>query len=329
MKKRVAIIGAGISGLTLARALHEQCEVTVFEKARGVGGRMSTRYADPFYFDHGAQFFTARDASFQRYLSPLIESGLVAPWTGKVITLEAEKAATDRLWFEPHYVAVPNMNSLCKSLAEKLTVLSSVEVAPLTVKASDGWHMEDKNGNSLGVFDWVISTAPPVQTLRLLGHHLPAEHPMHKTRLLGCYTLMIGFNQRWEKSWIGAKIQHSPLEWIAINTTKPGRNKDVTCMVVHTSNAWAEEHIADDMQQAELFLRREFERVTKIDTGSADYFACHRWRYALAENAPASAGFMDDSQGLAATGDWCSSSRIEEAWLNATALAAQLTALAQ
>ena len=327
MKKRVAIIGTGISGLTLAGALDEHYEVTVFEKARGVGGKMSTRYADPFYFDHGTQFFTARDASFQRYLSPLLASGLIAPWTGKVITLEAEKESTDRLWFEPHYVAVPNMNSLCKLLAEKLTVLCSVEVAPLTEKTSDGWHIADKNGNPLGVFDWVISTAPPVQTICLLGHHLPAEHPIHKTRLLGCYTLMIGFNQRWEESWIGAKIQYSPLEWIAINSSKPGRNKNVTSIVVHTSNAWAEEHINDDMQQAELFLRREFERITKIDTRSADYFACHRWRYAFADNKPTGKAFMDDSQGLAAVGDWCGATRIEDAWLNATALAAQLKLL--
>jgi hypothetical protein len=64
MKQRIAIIGAGISGLTLAQSLKEYADVVVFDKARGVGGRMNTRYADPFYFDHGTQFFTARSKSF-------------------------------------------------------------------------------------------------------------------------------------------------------------------------------------------------------------------------------------------------------------------------
>jgi predicted NAD/FAD-dependent oxidoreductase len=36
MKQRIAIIGAGISGLTLAQNLREYYDVVVFEKARGV-----------------------------------------------------------------------------------------------------------------------------------------------------------------------------------------------------------------------------------------------------------------------------------------------------
>ena len=199
-----------------------------------------------------------------------------------------------------------------------------MEVAPLTEKAADGWHLTDKDGKALGVFDWVISTAPPVQSERLFASHLPADHPMRSAQLLGCYTLMIGFNTPWEKSWIGAKIQNSPLEWIAINSTKPGRNNSVTSIVVHSSNPWAEEHIDDAMEPAEHFLREEFERVTQIATRAADYFSCHRWRYALVGEAQPRAAFMDATAGLASAGDWCSASRIEEAWLNAMQLAEQL-----
>jgi predicted NAD/FAD-dependent oxidoreductase len=40
----VAVIGAGISGLFAARTLQDHgMKATVFEKGRGVGGRMSTR----------------------------------------------------------------------------------------------------------------------------------------------------------------------------------------------------------------------------------------------------------------------------------------------
>jgi predicted NAD/FAD-dependent oxidoreductase len=68
MKKRIAIIGAGMSGLTLANRLSKIAEVVLFEKSRGVGGRMSTRQADPFTFDHGAQFFTVRDKRFSVFI---------------------------------------------------------------------------------------------------------------------------------------------------------------------------------------------------------------------------------------------------------------------
>jgi predicted NAD/FAD-dependent oxidoreductase len=43
----VAVVGAGISGLTWARTLADHgLPVTVFEKSRGVGGRMATRRSD-------------------------------------------------------------------------------------------------------------------------------------------------------------------------------------------------------------------------------------------------------------------------------------------
>ncbi|MCP5369376.1 MAG: FAD-dependent oxidoreductase [Rickettsiaceae bacterium] len=88
---RVAIIGAGISGIFLAHELSRKAHVVVFEKARGVGGRMSTRYADPFYFDHGAQCFTARNSDFQDFLKPFVACGKVSEWKGRVINLQIEE----------------------------------------------------------------------------------------------------------------------------------------------------------------------------------------------------------------------------------------------
>ena len=57
---KVAIIGAGIAGLTAARELVERgAQVKVFEKARGLGGRLSTKRLVWGKLDIGAQYFTA------------------------------------------------------------------------------------------------------------------------------------------------------------------------------------------------------------------------------------------------------------------------------
>ncbi len=115
---RVAVIGAGLSGLTCARTLADHgYSVTVFEKSRGVGGRMSTRRTgDNLRFDHGAQYFTVRDQRFQRYVESWVHDGLVARWNGRIVVVERgavkeRKAGTDR------YVAAPGMNALGKHLA--------------------------------------------------------------------------------------------------------------------------------------------------------------------------------------------------------------------
>lgn len=322
----IAVIGAGISGLVLARELSHYAEVVVFEKARGVGGRMSTRYADPFYFDHGTQFFTARTPAFQEYLAHYLNRGIVAEWTGKVITLEAGAKETKRLWFEPHLVASPNMNSLCKALAQGMTIHTSCEVAPLQNIPGDSWELMDKDGKSLGAYDWVISTAPPVQTARLFKPYLAEDHPLRCVILQGCYALMLGYSAAWQRSWIAASVNESPLQWISVNSSKPGRDAGKTCLVIHSTNPWAEAHINDDMNEAQTFLLEEFTKVTGIDTATADYINLHRWRYATVDTPRAVGGLMDAQVKLAATGDWCGASRIEDVWIHATSLAEKIAA---
>lgn len=321
MKKRIAIIGAGISGLTLAQHLKDHADIVVFEKARGVGGRMSTRYAEPFYFDHGTQFFTARSKAFQEFIAPLIAQGLVAEWKGKVVTYQADRTLKDRLWFEPHYVAVPHMNSLGKQLAEGVDVRLSTEVAPLGEKNADGWQLFSKDGSALGVFDLVICTAPPAQTLNLFASALPDNSPLHHAKLQGCFTLMIGFNAPWAKPWMAAKVHESPIEWIAVNSTKPGRNKEVTSIVVHSRNDWASEHLEDDLKQTQAHLIRQFESITGIACDKADYLSLHRWKYAIVLENEKTKHHLDPQQCIAATGDWASASRIEAVWSGAVSLA--------
>ncbi len=54
---RVAVIGAGIAGLTCAWELHKAgVDVQVFERHQSVGGRMNTRTKDGLAFDVGANF---------------------------------------------------------------------------------------------------------------------------------------------------------------------------------------------------------------------------------------------------------------------------------
>jgi renalase len=325
MKKRIAIIGAGISGLTLAQNLKNQADVVVYEKARGVGGRMSTRYADPFYFDHGTQCFTARTQEFLEFIKPFLNAGIVSEWSGKVINLQIGKKTTKRLWFEPHLVASPNMNSLCKKLAERIDIHLSVEVTPLTQKHSGAWILRDTDGNTLGEYDLVVSTAPPAQTLNLFKTALPDNSPLHNVHMKGCYALMIGFKKPWNRQWIAAKVYDNPIKWISINSSKPGRNNAMTAIVAHSRKSWADDHMDEDIQKAQTFLIKQFEAVTGISTANADHISIHRWKYATVKETEKVGFYFDPQQGIAATSDWACTSRVEEVWMNAMGLANQLS----
>jgi predicted NAD/FAD-dependent oxidoreductase len=137
--------------------------------------------------------------------------------------------------------------------------------------------------------------------------------------------MMFGFQRKWDQSWIAAKINNSPLEWIAVNSTKPGRNADTTTLVVHSTNAWTEEHANDDLQQTELFLRTQLGQVLKINLEAPDYFSLHLWRYALRDKAHDDISrdppYFDLKLQLASVGDWGTRSRVEDVWIEANILA--------
>ena len=75
----VVIIGAGMSGLICAQVLqHAGLNVAIFEKSRGVGGRMATRRTDTeILTDHGAQYFTVTEPAFQTVFDHWLKSGIV------------------------------------------------------------------------------------------------------------------------------------------------------------------------------------------------------------------------------------------------------------
>ena len=95
---RVAVIGAGLAGLVCARSLQDKAEVQVFEKSRGYGGRMATRRHAGHRFDHGAQFFTAKSKTFQDFLRPLIEKGVIERWNARFVEIQGNRITARRHW---------------------------------------------------------------------------------------------------------------------------------------------------------------------------------------------------------------------------------------
>eukprot|EP00292_Cryptomonas_paramecium_P017760 CAMPEP_0113665304 /NCGR_PEP_ID=MMETSP0038_2-20120614/2231_1 /TAXON_ID=2898 /ORGANISM="Cryptomonas paramecium" /LENGTH=109 /DNA_ID=CAMNT_0000580643 /DNA_START=80 /DNA_END=405 /DNA_ORIENTATION=+ /assembly_acc=CAM_ASM_000170 len=89
---RVAVIGAGIAGCSAARVMKDAgADVEVFEMGFGPGGRMAsrkTREVPGLSINHGAPFFSVNDAVFQEFLQPYISEGVVAPWTGKRLSVD-------------------------------------------------------------------------------------------------------------------------------------------------------------------------------------------------------------------------------------------------
>lgn len=324
---RIAIIGAGLSGLVLARTLRPHTEVTVFDKSRGVGGRMSTRYNGNFSFDHGAQYFRAKGPTFQNFLQPYLETGVVQQWQPALVSVKPGSNPEPVCDTGQLYVAAPRMTSLAKTLAEGLDVQTAQEIETLT-KSANGWLLTTRGEQEFGPFDWVISTAPSLQTSRLFPNAFAGGTELAATRMAGCFALLLGFDEPRHLPWDAAKVTGSPVGWIAINSTKPGRPSGYS-LVVQSTNVWADAHLEEPKEKVEAQLIDELVTLTGLDGMEASYRSLHRWRFA---STPTPAGrdfLLDADQQLAACGDWCIQGRVEAAFISATALADELLPLIQ
>lgn len=311
---KIAIIGAGLAGMRLASQISSAHVVTIFEKSRGPGGRMSTRRAAPYAFDHGAQYFTAASDTFQTFLAPFIADKTVVAWP-EAIELTGGAEVSDK----PKYAAAPGMNAICKALAAELDVRTGVQIEALQ-RGPDGWLLCTDAGERFGPFDWVISTAPAPQAAALLPDTFAGQTALSQVEMLGCFTLMLGFEAPLDLGWSALKSGDSPVGWMAVNSKKPGRDQ-ATSLVVQASNTWAQAHMEQDPEQVTSTLLSAASEQAGVDLSSGLHLALHRWRYAATRTAVGQPFLLDEDMQLAACGDWCLGSKVEAAFLSADALA--------
>lgn len=317
---KIAILGCGVAGLSAARELRRNgIEAVLFDKSRGVGGRMSTRYADAWEFDHGAQYFTIQDAEFQAEIDAAIDAGAVSKWDAKALYLKAGSLSADT--GRARYVGAPRMNSLPKYWAEGLNVNLGRRVASVT---KDGtWTLTFEDGSSETGFDGVISTLPPAQTEKILPSNFSKTASVEAAQMHVCFCLMVGLSEPINPGWETLRVKDLPIDWIAINNAKPGRSQDVGTIVVHSEAAWSDENAETDRDRVQAVMLKAASALLGLPLEKAPHIALHRWLYASNKSSPDVACLKGD--GLVVAGDWCLGGRVQGAWLSGRAAAQAFT----
>ena len=314
---KIAIIGAGISGLSAAHLLKDYADITLFEKECGVSGRMSTRCAEPYLFDHGAQYFTARTKPFQDFIRPLIDQGIVERWNARYVKFKGDKIIERKKWSdeEPRYVGVPGMNQIAKFLAEGLNIHINTRIVSLNYQGS--WQLTGVQGEQYSGFDWVICTAPSPQAAELLPESFKYHADIKAIEMRACFSLMLGFEKSFPTEFEAAHVTNSDLSWIAVNSNKPKR-PDLFTLMVHSSERYAETHIDNDREQVMQHLIAETSNLIGHNVSTNDYKTIHGWRYANNDKKDQSKPiFIDHDHKIAACGDWCLGGRVEGAFTSA------------
>ncbi len=313
------VIGAGIAGLTAARFLKDHgVEVLVLERSQGVGGRMATRRIREARFDHGAQFFTARDEQFEKMVHTWIDAGVAREWSRGFRNCRDDS-------FEdgyPRYCGSDGMVTIPKYLAIPLEIRLNVRVASVSSR-DHTWLIRTSDGEEMAT-SAVIVTAPAPQALTLFaagGVSLPesSNSQLNQIQYDPCIAVLVSLNGR---SRIpdpgGIKLDGEPVRWMADNFAK-GISPNGYGVTIHAGPEFSRTHW--DIPDVEI-VRQLLETVEPWLPERPQSYQVHRWRYSRPFLVHPKAFLMvDDPAPVVFAGDGFRGSKIEGAALSGLAAA--------
>lgn len=305
-KKSVAVIGAGMAGIGAARLLADAgWRVVVFDKSRGLGGRCATKRWEGHSVDHGAQYFTMRDADFSQAVR-FACGGALSEIQAPIVDELGRELPSDGRFFHAE-----GNSRLARALAEGLDVRTGV-----TVEAVENRRVGGEE------FDIILSTAPWPQTAKLAG--IPSAQNPYAPCLAGLFLYegeMVGATA--VRYAISDRSGHA-LAWSACENHKPGRvGGGFTVMVVHASEEFSRARLEDDPVSWAADLRVLLEERWGISSSAFHAVHPHRWRYARISEKM---GIPVLPEGWHFAGDLLTGSRVESAWLAGRAAAAKILA---
>ena len=328
-RKSIAIVGGGVSGLSTGHALQQAGhEVTVFDKARGPGGRLSNtslyRGDQRIKVDQGAPAFCLRQNASMVSLQRMLASGSLQQWQPHLPEQLTDGATAV-------YCGTPRMSALSRLLAEPMQFRAEQRI--VKVSARDGaWTLLNADDKVFDGFDVLIIALPSAQAAPLLGSKPEWQSLAGSARYQPCWVATALFEKPLTENApeLAADIlrgNDGVLDFAVNNGSKPGERAE--SWTLYSTAEWAEAHIEMDAQAAAERLLKALKALSEpLQTTATTPLSlrAHRWRYARPSLSLAPKQRFDAALSLGVCGDWSypmehSDGGVEAALLSGHALA--------
>jgi renalase len=333
---RLAIVGAGLAGLTCAKQLQDAgYRPIVFDKARGIGGRATTRRLEKTFIDRGLPYLQNQGELTQVAIARLQQAHLLQPWGEQFYTLSPNReliATPEAKGYSPP----EGINAIAKFLADTLDIRRHHRVTRLSPTAEGTWQLHFNETTDSVQVQTVVLAIPAPQALSLLEPLAPTPlssdflSKLQAVEFNPCITVAAGYSvlhpHNWP--WQAVKIeQDAQLEWVIENSSKCNDAVQPTFIFQSTPqfardylDAAALEAVAQSLlSRAAQLLLPWFEKP--------EWSVIHRWRYARTLrplNRPCLVA--TESPPLVCCGDWCLGDRVEDALQSGVAAARAIQA---
>lgn len=335
---RVAVIGAGISGLSCARELVVRGYApVVFEASGRLGGRCSSLNTRIGWFDDGAQVIGApiRLAAYATQRPGMLAA--LHPWTqpiapsdteysGKAGGSDESEALEDTVLELIGAVGVPSMAALAGEIAQPLDVRLNTPIDHV-YRLGGSWVLRCEANDIDEDFQAVVLAVPAPLALPLAAESAELRAALGAVRYRNRWVLLLGSERA-----VGLPnhrvFQGGPIERIVAMHSKPGRPSGLPQRwFIEANERWSHEHRFDDPETVAELLHDNFQACAKR-TVIPSFLLAHQWHHAYADMSVARSDqtkyWWDDKLLMGVCGDSVVASQVDQVHRSGALLAARI-----
>lgn len=299
-KAKAIILGAGMSGIACGLSLNNNFNVSIFEKSRGVGGRLCAKKLTNGLLHFGAQFCTSQANQFQEFLIK-----------NKAINFlgSAFNCAENSIVETDHYFTHPQgMHSLLKQEANLLNITFNQKAVHID-EAKKVVYFESGHEES---YDIIISSLPLPQSQDIFQSTIE-----HDSKFGPCIAVGMNFKLPSDIIHNAFKNFNADVPWFASSKFYNSEEQETWIMqfspeastkMKSASDSYIENAVTRSIAD---FFNQDFKlKNIKI----------FRWKYALCSRSELHNKFTSISEEAFAIGDWNISARVESAYISGVAL---------
>lgn len=315
-EQRIAVIGAGLAGMRCAALLAEAgFQVSVFDKSRGTGGRLSssrlgeltTDLGVPFIdtqLDELRQWLYAHQQHTQRWLPNQTDFAFSA----------APNVATRELW-----VGVPRSSGLTRILASGITLYPETRVS-VVWPDQQGVLLRDEHADTLGHFDKVVIATPAPQAAPLLDVIQSYQARAAAINMLPAWVVALELAEKPASLYDIDLLEgeHSEFARVLCESSKPQRQGEI--WTLQATSDWSQAYLN---LSADTVMHEMVASLVALtgDPIQVKNYRSHRWLYCEAQNPEAVGALWDADKSIGVCGEWLAEGGVDGAWKSGTQLA--------
>ena len=294
---KIAIIGAGLSGLAAAFQLAEtEAEVVLFEKSKGFSGRAASRTKNGCRYDYGANYFKVNCNDVAALLFRDLPTEGLCRIMGDVWTFTADgtiEPGDPKLNAGAKWSYKGGISSLGKLLVEVGNLQVTRETTITKLEYEDGsWTLIDEKLNSHSGFEAVLLTPPAPQTIALLNEseidedlvaHLTGELAQSRYHSQFCVALNLAGTVTLPGNayaLINSDREHA-VAWLSHENQQAEHvPAGETLLIAQMAPAWTQDHYHDPQEDIIAAAREAVKKLLPTELPPLQWADTQRWRYA-------------------------------------------------